>query len=71
MSLPHLCGEVERREKISIAYQDRFGAPQTLDAKGFMARVIAHEVDHLDGKLYPTRMAETATLGPTDIFQHD
>ncbi len=38
--------------KVKIAYQDRYGNPQTLQAKGFFARAICHELDHLDGVLY-------------------
>src|SRR5690554_374453 len=37
MSLPHYRGEVTRRRKIQVAYQNRFGVPQTLDAEGFFA----------------------------------
>jgi peptide deformylase len=33
-------------------YQDRFGKKQILQAKGFLARAICHELDHLDGVLY-------------------
>ena len=45
-------GVVSRPMKVKIAYQDRYGNPQTLQAKGFFARAICHELDHLDGVLY-------------------
>lgn len=45
-------GTVTRPYKVKIAYQDRFGNKQTLEAKGFFARAICHELDHLDGVLY-------------------
>lgn len=38
--------------KVKIAYQDRYGKEQVLQAKGFFARAICHELDHLDGVLY-------------------
>ena len=45
-------GVVSRPMKVKIAYQDRYGKEQVLQAKGFFARAICHELDHLDGVLY-------------------
>ena len=45
-------GIVSRPMKVKVAYQDRFGEKRTLQAKGFFARAICHELDHLDGVLY-------------------
>ena len=45
-------GIVSRPMKVKIAYQDRNGDEYTLQAKGFFARAICHELDHLDGVLY-------------------
>ena len=45
-------GEVSRPMKVTVVYQDRFGEKHTLKAKGFFARAICHELDHLDGILY-------------------
>ena len=45
-------GVVSRPMKVKIAYQDRYGNPQILQAKGFFARAVCHELDHLDGVLY-------------------
>jgi peptide deformylase len=69
MSLPHFRGEVERRDKIAVSYQDRFGARMTLKAEGFLARVVAHEIDHLDGVLYVDRMVALSNLEPVDFFK--
>ena len=41
--------------KVKLSYQDRFGEKHTLQAKGFFARAICHELDHLDGVLYIDR----------------
>lgn len=71
MSLPYYAGEVERRSKISIIYKDRFGIDATLDAEGFLARVISHETDHLEGMLYVDRMQDLSSLEKTDIFEND
>ncbi len=45
-------GIVSRPMKVTITYQDRFGEKYLLKAKGFFARAICHEIDHLDGVLY-------------------
>ncbi len=45
-------GIVSRPMKVKIAYQARNGDEYTLQAKGFFARAICHELDHLDGVLY-------------------
>ena len=45
-------GIVSRPMKVTLVYQNRFGEKQLLKAKGFFARAICHELDHLDGVLY-------------------
>ena len=45
-------GVVSRPMKGTVVYQDRFGEKQLIKAKGFFARAICHELDHLDGILY-------------------
>lgn len=69
MSLPHFRGEVERPVKIRVTYMDRSGRAQSLRAEGFLARVICHEVDHLDGVLYVDRMDNPNRLEPVDFFK--
>ena len=51
LSLPDVRVEIERPDTITVRYLDRDGAQQELNAEGFLATVIQHEVDHLDGKL--------------------
>ena len=45
-------GIVSRPMKVTLAYQDRNGEKHVIKAKGFFARAICHELDHLDGVLY-------------------
>lgn len=45
-------GIVSRPMKVKLAFQDRNGEKYLLQAKGFFARAICHELDHLDGVLY-------------------
>lgn len=45
-------GVVSRPMKVTVSYQDRFGEKHLIKAKGFFARALCHEIDHLDGVLY-------------------
>jgi peptide deformylase len=45
-------GVVSRPMKVTVSYQDRFGEKHVIKAKGFFARALCHEIDHLDGVLY-------------------
>jgi peptide deformylase len=52
LSCPGLEGVVPRATKISVRYLDRAGECQKLLAQDFLARIIQHEVDHLEGVLF-------------------
>jgi peptide deformylase len=52
LSIPDIRAEIERSEKITIAYKDTDFKDQTLLADGLLARVIQHEFDHLRGILF-------------------
>jgi peptide deformylase len=66
MSVWGLTGVVERREKVSIRYQDLTGRWHEENFRSFPARVICHEIDHLNGVLY-TALVE-GPLEATDLF---
>ena len=51
-------GCVERPMNVTLKAQDRFGKEFTLKAKGFLARAICHEFDHLNGMLYVDKAIE-------------
>ena len=61
LSLPRLQGEVKRANEIIVKGFDLLGRPLRRRARELEARVIQHEVDHLDGILFFTR-AEKETL---------
>lgn len=67
MSLPNVRGDVVRRYKLSVKFQDRFGEEKSIDAEGFLARVILHEIDHLDGILFVDRMDNNKQLEDFNI----
>lgn len=51
LSLPNVHVEVERPLHVRVEAQDEYGEPITVEASGLEARVIQHEIDHLDGVL--------------------
>jgi peptide deformylase len=56
LSLPGYVGLVERSLAIEVEGLDRHGAPQSWRVRGWPARILQHEIDHLDGILYVDRM---------------
>ncbi|OIO67999.1 MAG: peptide deformylase [Zetaproteobacteria bacterium CG12_big_fil_rev_8_21_14_0_65_55_1124] len=66
LSLPGLRGEVPRFTTIRYSGFTADGTPLEREAHGFHARVVQHEVDHLDGLLYPLRMPDMSRFG----FEH-
>jgi peptide deformylase len=66
LSFPKVYGEVTRFESIKVKAQDRKGREFFLEAEGFLARAIQHEVDHLNGILFTskvTRYVDEKELG--------
>jgi len=66
LSVPGLRGAVPRHRRIRYRGRDRDGQPFERTVSGFHARVVQHEVDHLDGILYPMRMEDFALFGFTE-----
>ena len=52
LSIPDVFGQVKRHKKITCKYLDKNGKEIKITAQGLMARVIQHEIDHLDGVLF-------------------
>ena len=62
LSFPGLSGYVTRAEQVTCTYLDEFNKIQTITARGFLARAIQHEVDHLDGTVYIDRLSAVERL---------
>jgi peptide deformylase len=62
LSIPDLRGKVPRYRRIRVEARDRNGNPLDFIANDFHARVIQHEYDHLNGKVYLDRMRDLSTL---------
>ena len=56
LSFPGIRGDVPRDEAIEVAYRDPKGTAHTLVCSGWFARVVQHEVDHLNGRLFIDHM---------------
>lgn len=69
LSIPDVRGLVPRAAEIGVRALDRAGRRVEFVAKGFPARVIQHEYDHLDGILFFDRMASLASLTFMDEYQ--
>jgi peptide deformylase len=57
LSFPGLYLEIERSEKLTVEAQDQEGKAITLEAEGWLARALQHEIDHLDGKTFIERIS--------------
>ena len=65
LSLAGFSAVVSRARKVRVAYLDEQGKPQSVDASGWYARILQHEIDHLQGMLYIDRM-ESRTFTSLD-----
>lgn len=63
LSVGKIMGKVKRFHKINVKAYDVYGQKLEFEAEGLMARIIQHETDHLDGKVFLDCMDETASLG--------
>ena len=70
LSIPGLKGLVPRYERIRYRGLGLDGGRIEREAEGLHARVVQHEVDHLDGVLYPTRMTDLRLLTFESEFNH-
>lgn len=71
LSIPGWAGEVVRRENVTVKAINLDNKPVRIKAYGYLARVLQHEIDHLDGILYTDRMAEDAKLLQVDDEELD
>ena len=58
LSLPNVGGDVTRPAEVTVQFLDAHGVPQMATVRGFLARAVCHETDHLKGVLYVDHMDE-------------
>jgi len=72
LSVPGMRGVVPRYTRLRYSGFDAEGNPIEREAEGFHARVVQHEVDHLDGILYPQRITDMSKFGFTkELFPEE
>jgi peptide deformylase len=62
LSFPEISGEIERAKSVGVRAQNLQGDKTEIEAVGFLARAIQHEVDHLNGILFIDRMSSAAKV---------
>ena len=68
LSVPGMRGWVPRWRRLRYKGFDETGKPFEREVEGFHARVVQHEVDHLDGVLYPMRVRDLRRFGFNDAL---
>ena len=74
LSLPNQSADVERHEKVRVRYVDYNGKEQEILADDFLAIILQHEIDHLDGILYIdhlSRLKRSRLLKKLDKYYED
>lgn len=66
LSIPGVYGMVKRPVKIKVRALNLHGEKHTFEADGMLARVIQHEVDHLDGILFTSKMTKQTEGKPEE-----
>ncbi len=62
LSFPGVGGSITRAAQVTCQYLDAANRPQMITARGFLARALQHEIDHLNGILYIDRMSAVERL---------
>ena len=57
LSIPGIYADVTRSQKVRVTGQDERGASIEIEAEGYLARALQHEIDHLDGVLFVDRLS--------------
>ncbi len=67
LSIPGLVGEVERYEMVQVRGQNRHGQPMKIKADGWLARIFQHEIDHVNGVVFPDRAIRVWKPEPEEV----
>jgi peptide deformylase len=61
---------VKRSRRVRVQYLDEHGQPQQIQASGWFARILQHEIDHLNGRLYIDRMETRSFTNLDNMGRH-
>ena len=69
LSFPGIGGSIVRAEQVTIQYLDADNHAQIITARGYLARALQHEIDHLNGILYVDHMSAVERLAVATKLQ--
>ena len=70
LSLGGFSALVKRSRQVAVEYWDERGEPQRIEAQGWYARILQHEIDHLHGRLYIDRMESRSFMSIENLSRH-
>jgi peptide deformylase len=70
LSLPGFVGMVPRARRVQVEALDHHGNPVRINAEGWYARILQHEIDHLNGNLYIDRMWSRSFCSQENYVRH-
>lgn len=70
LSVAGFTAAVPRARRVTVHYLDHNGAARTVEAQGWYARILQHEIDHLHGKLYLDRMRPRTFMTTDNYNRH-
>lgn len=71
LSFPNLFGEVERPYYVKVEAQERNGSIYEIEAEDYTARALLHEIDHLNGVLFNTKIKRIVTLEELEAMEEE
>ncbi len=71
LSFPGLYGEVERPFYVKVEAQERDGSLYEIEAEGYEARAILHEIDHLNGVLFDSKIIRVVDLEELEALEEE
>ena len=70
LSLAGFSALVKRSRRVTVEYLNDRGQPRRIEAQGWYARILQHEIDHLDGSLYIDRMDPRSFMSIDNLTRH-
>lgn len=71
LSIPRMAGDVDRHEQIVIKAYNRYGKPVKIKARGWLARIFQHEIDHLEGVLFTDRASRVWRVKDNEVIKDE
>jgi len=66
-----MVGDVERSKQVTVKGYNRHGKPVKIKARGWLARVFQHEIDHLEGILFTDRATKVWRAKEEEIIKDE